>query len=73
MIWGLICHHMNDFSSFLVNEIGINSMQDVVNLDPQKINLRLKSYIEENELKILIPSTRDIEVWQKEIIRLFGK
>ena len=55
----------------ILNEIGINFMKDIVNLDPKEIHLQLENYIKENSMKILIPSIKEIELWQKELINIF--
>jgi hypothetical protein len=56
----------------ILNQVGINSIKNVTTLDSRTIHLLMKKYIKENELKIVIPSTKDIEVWHKELVGLFG-
>jgi len=57
---------------YILNEIGINSMNDVIKLEPKEIHLRLDSYNKKNNLKIAIPSIKEIEIWQKELISIFS-
>jgi hypothetical protein len=62
------------FISFkILYENGVSSYSEFVRLDPNILHSKLENYITEKNLKIPLLSTEEIRLWQKGLVKIYGR